>query len=923
MLKRLVRLQFIRDSYTKNLIVVCLILTTVLLAIFTTMQYTVRLENHREAFLLRSQTQAKLLAKHLSSPFGTGRYNAAAQVATAELAYRNAISIYLFNNSGTLIYGASRSKQLHTMQPLKPNEYDVSAPVEFLGETIGRLVLVTSFDDWHSNFAAQFLTSVSSTIFECLVIVGLILTFIIQTLLKPLRSLSDTARRVREERTYAIRAQKKGIGELAELTDAFNSMLDHIEAHDMFLHSESRTLEMEVLERTIELEHAIEEAKNANQTKSEFVASVSHELRTPMNAILGMTNLLQTTKLSRKQKEYSEIIASSSQSLLHLINGVLDLSKIEAQKLVIEETTFRLLNVLDDIAVVFTKEIANQNKDLIISVAPDVPTTLRGDSFRLKQILLNLVGNAFKFTEKGTIELHVSCVSEKKQEASVPALSPLTKPKESTEPFQTIIFMVTDPGIGIPPELQEKLFDTFVQADGSTSRRYGGTGLGLSIVAGLVKLMNGDISITSKPGEGSTFKTALPFGVEPKQAIDTELLPIQGKKALVIEEYLPAHVMWQTYFSELGMTAVLVPSEQHAIASLLDDEEQQTIDLLVLGGDILKQSQGALAIFLQGYRKLPVLVSARLGEEKIPPECALLSVYAFLRKPVTLGQVRRQTLQAITTSDDTETRLHRFENTLTGLSVLVVEDNPINQKVIEETLSHFGVDATIAKDGETALYLLSTHTYDIVLMDIQLPDMDGYATTSRIRENSALEELPIIAMTAHTMQEDRDKAAAAGMNAYLTKPVELSALYTVLSLYQRKPACSRKKAQPPVQNLDETMDYLPGLRVSEGLSRIGGKMHIYRMILESFIETYQQAAEEIGTMVEEENYAEVAAKAHTLASASGSISAMEVYGISIAIEKAARTGMVERDMVSALVHAVEEACQSARLVIEATEQQAS
>ena len=920
MLKRIIKLQFFPGSYTKNFIAVSILLTAIFLIVFNMLYYFFAIDQRIQNFIQNHTEHAQILSTHLATPLKEGRLERADKFIHEELSHKSTSGLFLYDADGTLICGCYKNKDYEVVPPLDSSEYIIELPIYHANSHVGKLVSIVTFTPSHQHFLNLFIPSVFANIVASSMVVLMVILLIVKTLLRPLRDLSETARRVREEQTYSLRAKREGMGELAELTDSFNSMLDHIEAHDMFLHSESRNLEIEVLERTLELEKATKEAETANSAKSEFIASVSHELRTPMNAILGMTNMLQTTVLTNKQREYAEIIAASSQSLLHLINGVLDLSKLEAKKLEIEETNFILRDVLDELSIIFTEKVAVKEMDLVVIVDEGVPPVMRGDSFRLKQILLNLVGNAFKFTDRGVIELRVGMNGTVTKPIQIPHA------RENDEVVQ-LAFSVKDKGIGIAKEAQAKLFDTFVQADGSTSRQYGGTGLGLSIVAELVSLMKGSITVESTIGRGSTFTIVLPFAVAEDER--SYILPVfTGWRVLVLEPSIAARAMWRNLFAELDMLVVVLGTERQMLLQLEHQTQGAEFDLIVLGSKELLDMTGGLVNYLCQHPELKILMAARLGDETLPERECGFTLTAFLRRPVTFAQLKLNILRALDSDKSVQSELASEAGSLEGLAVLVVEDNPINQQVMREILEYLGVKVTIAKDGNSAIELLSICTYDLVLMDIQLPGMDGFTTTIRLREELELSDLPVIAMTAHTLQEDRDRAARAGMNGYLTKPVELDALVKLLKEYdlreQRTVFSTETESSecvPPKNTLSKAphvdseenpapLENLPGLVVSEGVERLSGKSHIYILVVKTFYETYADVGKDIRALFDAQDLVGLAGKAHTLAGASGNISAKDVFACAEKIEKKARAGHVDVADIDAFEEALKTACLS-------------
>ncbi len=520
-----------------------------------------------------------------------------------------------------------------------------------------------------------------------------------------------------------------------------------------------------------QLEHAREVAEAATATKSEFLAKMSHELRTPMNAIIGFTDLaLRNDSIERKQ-EHLKHIDTASHSLLAIINDILDLSKIEAGKLTLEAREFALQPILDKLADLFSGQATAKGIELIIANHADVPATLKGDPLRLEQVLMNLVSNAIKFTEKGEVEV---------------AVEKVVKKGEQTE----ISFMIRDTGIGLSVEQQSRLFTPFSQADQSTTRQYGGTGLGLAICKQLVELMHGHIGIVSRPGEGSCFSFTVNLGIGRDKTGQAALGHVGGKRILVVDDNAAARQVYGRMLDGMQFQTATATNAGEA----LDMLGKEAFDAVLMDW-LMPQTDGIEATRLIRARpetsSLPVILMTAHGREDLIEAAVAAGANNYLEKPVkpsllleSLQQVLEpQQAGEINGQADVSSNTDR-QGLLTGMSVLLVEDNALNRRLAQEILTDAGVQLDMAENGAEGLEAVQANGYDLVLMDVQMPVMDGFEATRAIRKLSGFADLPIIAMTANAMEGDREQCLAAGMNDFVSKPIDAALLLARLQAWR-------------------------------------------------------------------------------------------------------------------------------------------
>jgi CheY-like chemotaxis protein len=491
-----------------------------------------------------------------------------------------------------------------------------------------------------------------------------------------------------------------------------------------------------------------------------------------MNAIIGMSDLLANTELNRKQKEYLSIVRSSGRSLLSLINDILDFSKIDAGKLEFETIPFMIRDLVEDVSDMFLEKVKEKRIELIVDIDPEVPHQVIADPMRLKQVLSNIIANAFKFTHQGEIEI---------------TIKKLLETPETTE----LLFSIKDSGIGIDPALHEKLFDAFSQADGSTTRKYGGTGLGLTICKKIVHMMGGEIWVESTPGKGSRFSFTARFKTPPQETVSTRYpLPeaLGHLKVLLVEDNLSTSGVLSRFLSSFGLSVEIADSAEKALEiyeKSIDGSHFGLIlmDVMLPGMDGVTASEKILNT-PRGIKAPPIIIISASSDDQSIQRSRKLGISSYLVKPIKQSHLYDTIMEVLGVGmalpHRTVVATAFIPKKYSDLLILLVEDNFINQMVAMEILSTAEISVDTANNGLEAVKMVQEKRYHAVLMDLQMPEMDGLEATETIRKKLKMTDLPIIAMTANAMQEDREKCMAAGMNDYVPKPIESENLFSVL-----------------------------------------------------------------------------------------------------------------------------------------------
>jgi signal transduction histidine kinase/CheY-like chemotaxis protein len=865
----------------------------------------------RAQFRSSSETQLASLAETLASNSAASlAFNDpdTAQHTLAALGLeRDVVGANLYDINGKLFasYRAPSATE-QTYEEAKRNGLDgnnavtLTREVSLSGDPMGKIEIVASLNGF-KNKLRQYLK-----IAVLVLLVSMLGTYIIairflSIISDPIVQLSALADEIAQKKNYSLRASVESSDEIGKLVKGFNQMLGTIEERDHSLHESNLALEARVAERTSDLVNEVAErkqaetkmrqakeaAETANKAKSEFLANMSHEIRTPINGVIGMTGLALETDLTSEQREYLEIVRVSADSLLDVINDILDFSKIEAGKMDVECTEFDLRESIEVTLKTLALRAGEKKLELLADISPDVPDLVKGDSAKLRQVIVNLIGNAIKFTSSGEVCLTI-------------------RPEPGQPDPSRLHFTVSDTGIGIPQDRLQAIFDPFSQVDASTTRRFGGTGLGLTISSRIIAAMGGKIWAESTLGVGSKFHIVLPFEAVTSNAEHREGMEItEGTRVLILDDNATNRRILERTVERWGMHPSCAASADKALEMLLAASSSEAAFALIITDMHMPEVDGFQ--FVQRVRQNSTLTAPTImmltsgGHHGDVDRCRELGIAVYLNKPVRGAELKAAIVQALgeRSVDDVLTVQQPEPQSqvaaFSSLKILLAEDNTINQKLAIRLLEKRGHHVRVVNDGVEALKAVETQTFDLVLMDIQMPNMGGIEAAQEIRkiEKRSSHRTPIVALTANAMKGDKEIYLNAGMDGYLAKPIRTHELDAMLKFYADALGITQSQSSQesiePVR--DRSIDKVQNeviFEMEDLLVRIENDRGFLQELSEIFSEEYPPLRSALQGAVVDSDMSQVRSISHTLKGMLGNLAWTSAAHIARSLEEMAQ-----------------------------------